>query len=92
MVQYYGKYTCTKQLMAHWVNYWTIGKCCTCLVESNLLRLSHPVYTANSLLLSTDVQQWLNKQHVCGLDDVQTLGTGIERKEENIHVLARLEL
>ena len=61
------------------------------LVESSLLCLSHPVHTANSLLLSTDIQQRLNEQHVCGLDDVQTLGAGMERKEENIHISARLE-
>jgi hypothetical protein len=49
------------------------------------------VYTANSLLLSTDVQQRLNKQYVCRLDDVQSLGTGMEREKENIHFFARLE-
>ena len=27
-----------------------------------------------------------------GLDDVQTLGTGMERKQKNIHIFARLEL
>ena len=62
------------------------------LLESNLLFLSHPVYTTNSLLFSTDVEQRLNKQHVCGLDDVQTLGTGMERKQKNVHIFAHLEL
>ena len=43
--------------------------------------LPHPVYTANGLLLSTDVKQRLDQQHVRCLDNVEPLGTGMERKQ-----------
>ena len=49
------------------------------------------MHSADSLLLSTDIQQRLNEQYVGCLDDIQTLGTGMEREKENIHFFARLE-
>ena len=54
--------------------------------------LSHSVHTSNGLLLSTDVQQGLNKQHVRCLDDVEPFGARVKWKKQNIHISTRLEL
>lgn len=49
-----------------------------------LLGLADPVHSAYGLELVSRVEDRLDQQHVSGFDDVQTVGTSVERKEEDV--------
>lgn len=71
------------------LNWWKSSRlkyCCplTDLTPCSLLGLANPVHSANGLELVSGVEDWLHQQHVGRFDDVQTIGAGVERKEENV--------
>lgn len=49
-----------------------------------LLGLADPVHSAYGLQLVSRVEDRLHQQHVSRLDDVQAVGAGVERKEEDV--------
>ena len=52
-----------------------------------LLGLSNPVHSADGLELVSGVEDRLHQQHVSRFDDVQPVGAGVERKEQDVDLL-----
>lgn len=59
----------------------------TDLTPCFLLGLADPVHSADGLELVSRVEDRLHQQHVSRFDDVQTVGPGVERKEEDVDLL-----
>lgn len=56
-----------------------------------LLGLADPVNPAYGLELVSRVQDGLHQQNVGGLDDVQTVRAGVERKQEDVDLFIIFE-
>lgn len=56
-----------------------------------LLGLADPVHSAYGLELVSRVEDRLHQQHVSRFDDVQTIGAGVERKEEDVDLFIVFE-
>lgn len=65
--------------------HWCGGTLCS------LLGLSDAVHPADGLELVSRVEDRLHQQHVGRLDDVQPVGAGVEREEEDVDLLIILE-
>lgn len=59
----------------------------TDLTPHFLLGLADPVHSADGLQLVSGVEDRLDQQHVSGFDDVQAIGAGVEREEEDVDLL-----
>ena len=53
--------------------------------------LSHSVDPPHCLLLCSGVQCWLTQYNMCGLGDVESIGTNVQGKEENADTVQGLE-
>lgn len=53
--------------------------------------MADPVNSADGLELVSGVEDRLDQQHVSRLDDVQAVGAGVERKEEDVDLFFVLE-
>lgn len=53
--------------------------------------MTNPVHSAYGLELMSRIKDWLHQQNVSGLNDVQTIGASVERKQEDVDPFIVLE-
>lgn len=58
---------------------------------SILLGLANPVDSADGLELVSRVKDGLHQQNVGGFNDVQTIGAGVERKQQDVDLFIIFE-